>query len=249
MTDSRGALGVLSIVALAGAIACAPADDAAVAAAEPAAETASAPIALAFMTHLDANMPEQDVFIEREAGSGEVWRVTAGDNDMSAPVYRTAEYVPHDPFNDAAVGPYAMGEPLGFTVGDWLAHSGSGTYECVGGVGHVDMSFTGLVPNGVYTIWHAFMASPPTDPFVQPLELPLGARDGSESVFTADEDGTATVVRDVEPCLEMSDLHTAAVLAINYHSDGLTYGPMPGEFGNRAHIPLFLMLPSREGIE
>ncbi len=38
------------------------------------------------------------------------------------------------------------------------------------------------------------------------------------------------------------------MLAINYHSDGKTYGGDPGEFGYNAHIPLFLMLPNREGL-
>ena len=39
------------------------------------------------------------------------------------------------------------------------------------------------------------------------------------------------------------------MLAINYHSDGKTYGPLPGAFGLNAHIPLFVMLPKREGLE
>ena len=41
-------------------------------------------IDLAFITHLDANLPEQDVFIERESGSNHVYRPTIGDNDMNA---------------------------------------------------------------------------------------------------------------------------------------------------------------------
>ena len=205
-------------------------------------------IDLAFMTHLDMDLPEQDVYIERVPGSGEVWRVTKGDNDMSAQLYKAAVTVEHDPFNPDAVGPHPKGEPLGLTLGEWLRHQGWGTYTCVDGEGSLNAQFSGLVPNGVYTMWHAFIALPPTTPFSGTLDLPLGARDGSESVFRADENGEAAFVHRFKPCLEMSDVWTTSMLAINYHSDGMTYGADPGEFGYNAHIPLFLMLPNREGI-
>jgi hypothetical protein len=216
-------------------------------AARPAAKTVS--IDLAFMTHLDMELPEQDVYIEREPGSGEVWRVTVGDNDMSAPLYKTAMTVKHDPFNEKAIGPHPKGEPLGMTLGQWLRHQGTGTYTCSNGAGTLKTSFSGLVPNGVYTMWHAFIALPPTTPFSGTLDLPLGARDGSESVFTASAEGKAAFEHSFSPCLEMSDVWTTSMLAINYHSDGKTYGGLPGDFGLNAHIPLFLMLPNREGLE
>ena len=206
-------------------------------------------IDLAFVTHLDMEMPEQDVFIEREPGSGDVYRVTLGDNDMSAPLFKTAVKVPHNPFDPDAVGPHPKGEPLGMTLGQWLRHQGTGSYTCEQGVGTLKTSFTGLVPEGVYTMWHAFVALPPTDPFSGTLDLPLGARDGSTSVFTADESGRAAFDHSFTPCLQMSDVWTTALLAINYHSDGKTYGADPGAFGLNAHIPLFLKLPKREGIE
>ncbi len=204
---------------------------------------------LAFMTHLDMELPEQDVYIEREPGSGTVYRVTPGDHNMNAPLYATAEGVPHDPFNPDAIGPYAKGQPLGMTLGEWLRHSGTGTYSCQNRTGTLDLSFSGLVPNGVYTMWHAFMAIPPPVPFTGTLDLPLGARDGSESVFTASADGTAQFEHTFQPCLQMSDTWTTSMLAINYHSDGLTYGGHPGSFGDVAHIPLFVMLPLRDGVD
>jgi hypothetical protein len=203
---------------------------------------------LAFMTHLEMDLPEQDVFIERVPGSGQVFRVTKGDNDMSAPLYKAAVETPHDPFDPAAIGPHPKGEPLGMTLGRWLQHRGTGTYTCVDNVGTLELSFSGLVPNGVYTMWHAFIALPPTTPFSGTLDLPLGARDGSESVFVADAEGNAEFVHTFTPGLEMSDVWTTSMLAINYHSDGRTYGGLPGAFGLNAHIPLFLMLPSRDGI-
>ncbi len=214
--------------------------------AEPAAEVS---IDLAFVTHLDMNLPEQDAFIERVPGSGEVFRVTTGDNDMKAPLFKTAVPVEHNPFDPAAVGPHPKGDPMGMTLGQWLQHSGTGRYTCREGEGILDTKFTGLVPNGVYTMWHAFMALPPTEPFSGTLDLPLGARDGSESIFTADSKGRASFVHRFQPCLELSDVWTTAMLAINWHSDGKTYGADPGKWGYNSHIPVFLMLPPREGIQ
>ncbi len=204
---------------------------------------------LAFITHLDLDLPEQDVFIEREAGSGSVYRVTAGDNDMNAPLFKTAVKVPHNPFDPKAVGPHPKGEPMGMTLGQWLKHRGTGTYTCTDGTGSLEAEFTGLVPDGVYTMWHAFVALPPTDPFSGILDLPLGARDGSESVFRAAADGTARFTHSFKPCLQMTGEWITSMLAIAYHSDGKTYGAYPGDFGLNAHVPLFLMLPNREGIE
>ena len=187
-------------------------------------DTDAVSIDLAFITHLDMELPEQDVFIEREAGSDDVYRVTKGDNNMNAPLYKTAVPVKHNPFDPKAVGPHPKGEPMGMTLGQWLRHQGTGKYTCENGVGTLSTSFSGLVPNGLYTMWHAFIALPPTEPFSGTLDLPLGARDGSESVFTADADGTARFVHSFRPCLEMSDVWTSSMLAINYHSDGKTYG-------------------------
>jgi len=204
---------------------------------------------IAFQTHLDMNLPEQDVYIERVAGSREVWRVTTGHNDMNAPLFKVAVETRHNPFDEKALGPHPKGDPVGMTLGRWLKHAGTGTYSCSEGVGTLDLSFSGLVPNGVYTMWHAFIALPPTEPFSGTLDLPLGARDGSESVFVADENGEATFVHTFMPGLEMSDVWTTAMLAINYHSDGKTYGGLPGAFGLNAHVPLFVMLPNREGIQ
>ena len=127
-----------------------------------------------------------------------------------------------------------------------MRHRGTGRYSCVSGTGRLETRFTGLVENGVYTMWHSFTAQRATRPFSGFLELPLGARDGSTSVFVADENGAATFTHTFKPCLQMSDAWTTAMLAINYHSDGRTYAGLPGNFGFNVHVPLFCELPSRE---
>lgn len=204
---------------------------------------------LAFVTHLDIDLPEQDVYIEREPGSGKVYRVTTGDHNMNAPLYAAAKAIPHNPFSPAAIGPHKKGAPLGMTLGQWLKHAGTGTYSCESGTGTLELNFSGLVPDGVYTMWHAFMALPPPEPFTGTLDLPLGARDGSESIFVADANGKQTFTHTFAPCLQMSDTWTTAMLALAYHSDGKTYGGHPGKFGYNSHVPLFVMLPLREGVD
>ena len=209
----------------------------------------SATIELAFVTHLDMDLPEQDVFIEREISSDEVYRVTKADHNLNAPLYKAAVPVKHDPFDPDAIGPHPKGEPLGLTLGQWLKHRGTVRYHCSSGEGRLEAELSGLVPNGVYTLWHAFIALPPTKPFSGTLDLPLGARDGSESVFKANAAGQAHLHRVFKPCLEMSDVWTSSMLAINWHSDGKTYGADPGAFGHNAHVPLFVILPPRDGIQ
>jgi len=205
-------------------------------------------IELTFSTHREASLPEQDVFIERQPGSGQVYRPTIADIDMGVPLYKAARKVPHNPFDAGAVGPYARGEPFGMTLGRWLQHRGSARYSCENGRGRLQARFSGLVPNGVYTFWHEFTAIPATRPFSGYLVLPLGARDGSTSVFVADSHGDASFRQTFIPCLQLSDTWTTSLIAINYHSDGRTHAAYPGDFGYNAHMPLFVLLPPREGI-
>ena len=65
----------------------------------------------------------------------------------------------------------------------------------------------------------------------------------------ADGKGEAAFKHTFKPCLQMSDVWTTSMLAINYHSDGKTYAGLPGDFGYNAHVPLFVMLPPRDGIQ
>ena len=59
-------------------------------------------------------------FVEKTAGSGEVYRVLPDERDayLDAPVYATAEPVHHNPISAEASGPYAKGEALEMTLGE-----------------------------------------------------------------------------------------------------------------------------------
>ena len=203
---------------------------------------------LTFILHIDDGMTEQDVFYEREPGSGQVWRPTAATRDLDAPLYTPAEAVPHTPLQTDNIGPWPIGTPLGVTLGEWLAASGGGTYSCVDGQGEISVSFENLVPNGVYTMWHDFFVWPPTEPFIGTYDLPFGARDGSENVFVADADGNATFDRSFQPCLQLSGEQLLSELAIAWHSDGNSHGHEPGEFSTVTHVQMFVILPQRAGI-
>ena len=210
------------------------------------AQTDDYQVDLTFVNHFQAGMNEQDVFVERDVGASEVYRATAADEDPGIPLYATTEAVAHNPSDMADVGPFAKGQPLDLTLGEWLAGTGSATLGCEGGQGSLQADFTNLVPDATYTIWHFYMPEPATVPF-QSIDLPLGARDGSQNTFTTDASGNALFNTLFEGCLPLSleSLHSA--LALAYHSDGQTYGLSAGDFGANSHVQLFVAFPTAAG--
>jgi hypothetical protein len=204
------------------------------------------PIELTFVDHLQAGLIELDVFVEKVPGSGLVYRVLPEERDqfLDAPLFTTATAQHHDPFDAKKAGPYLKGEPLGMTLREWLNASGTATCSCEGGWGTIKGEFENLVPNAVYTMWHFFMPAPPTEPFAGTLDLPLGERDGSQSVFTTDANGKATLDIRFERCLQLGENQLMSGLAIAFHSDKKTYASYPGPFGKVTHVQLFAMLPN-----
>ena len=149
---------------------------------------------------------------------------------------------------DPAVGIAPVADRDFYRNGRFPEAQGEGRYRCEDGAGELRVEFAKLVPNGVYTMWHAFMAWPPTEPFIGTYDLPIGARDGSASVFVADARGNATLVRRFKPCLQLTGEHLAAELAVGWHSDRETSGPLPGEFATKSHIHMYTGLPKRSGL-
>lgn len=205
-------------------------------------------MSLTFIFHIDEDLTEQDVFFEKVPGSDEVFRPTKATRDMGAPLFAAGTPVPHTPLQVENTGPFPKGKPLGITLGDWFAAEGGGSYVCENGTGKVDLTFENLVPNGLYTLWHDFAVWPPTDPFLGFYDVPFGARDGSENAFVADASGNAHVVREITPCLQLSGEQLISELAIAWHSDGNTYGPLPGTFSTVTHVQMYVTLPKRTGL-
>jgi hypothetical protein len=209
------------------------------------------PVTLTFVDHLKAGLIEQDVYVEKKQGSGKVYRVQPTEKDiyLEKELYSAREANHHDPFDVGSTGPVAMGRPLGMKLSKWLSAKGTATYVCDAGWGKLKASFENLVPNATYTMWHFFMSAPPTVPFNGTLDVPLGDRDGSQSVFKTDARGRAVLDITFEHCLQFSDNQLVSALAIAYHSDGQTYGGSPGPFGKATHVQLFAMLPNVDDLQ
>ncbi len=201
---------------------------------------------LKFVDHLEMGLNELDVFVARRGSEKHVYRVgpDGAKAHLASPLYAAASAVAHNPFDPDAVGPHPKGRSLGLTLGQWLAAEGAAEVRCDDGRGTVAARFSNLVPNAVYTMWYAFVPTPPTQPFTGALDLPLGARDGSQSQFVSDSAGNAEYQASFVPCLAPSNEQLMSMLAIAWHSDGKTYGSSPGAFGSRSHVQLFAPLPS-----
>lgn len=214
------------------------------------AQMANDQINLVFVDHLKAGLIEQDVFVEKVPGTGMVYRVQPSEREkyMDAQLYTSKDPIKHDPFNARHAGPYKKGQPLGMTLKEWLMASGTATYTCEDGWGQFEATFENMIPNATYTIWHFFMAKESTDPFNGTLDLPLGDRDGTQSVFTTDENGNGKLSIRFEKCLQLGDIQLASAIAIAYHSDGNTYGALSGDFGSVTHAQLFAILPDANDV-
>jgi len=204
-------------------------------------------IDVALVNHILLGLPEQDAFIETDEDPSMVFRVegeaAADPLNLAKQAYAVTEETHHDAFKvgDNPVGPYKKGADLGFTLGEWLAGEGAGTYTVTDGKATLDLTFTDLVPNGVYTLWCSRVTLSPIPNIV---DLPCGEIDGSTNAFTADADGNATVANLAVQTFNDSTETTVNVIAVAYHSDGNTYGPKPGEFGLNSHVQLAFIVPA-----
>ncbi|MEZ4732408.1 MAG: hypothetical protein R3E79_35295 [Caldilineaceae bacterium] len=78
-------------------------------------------VALQLVSHVAAGMAEQDVYVAKSEGAGEVFRITGDEVDayMDAPVYASQEAIAHDLFglSDNPVGPYPQRCPWALPCG------------------------------------------------------------------------------------------------------------------------------------
>jgi hypothetical protein len=126
----------------------------------------------------------------------------------------------------------APGKPLGFTLAEWLAAEGTVTItELPSGRARIVAHFTGLRPNGVYSLFENHFDQQPVG--FTPLD---GA--GNHNSFRAGRNGTATVTVMAPGMLT----HANAVLLV-YHSDFKTHGASRGDPGVTAHHQLIARLP------
>ncbi len=207
------------------------------------------PVDLFFTFNAHADMPEMDVYLPCADQPDMVCRVQPKDvaTRRDEQLFGSADMILHDPANPDAVGPYERGKPLGVTLGDWFLAGGTARLSCDDpGTGRVRARFENLVPNAVYTMWFAWVASPMTAGRFSTSDSPIGAMDGSESAFWTDDKGNARFEATHVPCFELSSERMWTMLAIAYHSDDTVYGPWVGPMGQVSHVHMFQMLPSEE---
>lgn len=196
-----------------------------------------------FITHIAADLAEQHVYIESSDNPEQVVRVKgeAATAAMAQPVYASATATETDflELGPNPFGPFPKGEALGFTLEEWLAATGNGTYTLNGDMAELNFTFQNLVPNGVYTMWCSRLTLAPT--FAEDLH-PCGAQDGSQNTFVADAQGNGSF-NVTMPAMPASSEDIISDIAVAYHSDGQTYGSSPGDFGRVTHVQLFVAEP------
>ena len=141
---------------------------------------------------------------------------------------------PCDPDQPDLLEPVLAPDGHWLTFGELSQVSGRASLKCHKKGTHVVLEMSGLIPDGVYTIWLLTFEAPGFTPDFAHLigEGSLGASDGSENVIIASAEGEGTLsvfqpagalseFGEVTGCLfEEFEFHVVGV----YHPDGMTYG-------------------------
>ena len=174
-----------------------------------------------FVTPADAAWPDQADEVQVYEGDvfeivGSTLRHPSESTEPSAPI-----------FNNAGVN-------LGLTWGQWSAASATSDVRSGGLLRprtDIRLTFTGLVPNGVYSVFWGTLQPDSENPLCPGVErtLALPSTDARQkpdaSSFVASSKGKASF----HGRLDGNLLESASQVFINviYHSNGQTYGPLP----------------------
>ena len=169
-----------------------------------------------------------------------------GENDPEAHIRNLSGGIPEDP-DELLYKPfggdfYPILAPDGhhITLEEWSTAQATSIISCNGSTTNYSLTMTGLIPNGVYTVWNFIYASskkPGNDVIGNIAGGPLGPSDGSKNAFTASETGSASLDFGVsggeqlsfgnQPNCAITDAG-GSIMVILYHIDGQTYGPQDG---------------------
>lgn len=114
------------------------------------------------------------------------------------------------------------------TLSEWQSAKGNFMVKCNGNTSTVEIALEGLIPNGTYTFWLAFLNKPKkvgestniaTD-FIFPINPPLVS--GTENVVIAGANGTINVTKEHPSCILTQEI--ALVIPVVYHINGNTFG-------------------------
>jgi hypothetical protein len=153
--------------------------------------------------------------------------IVAADGTLDSPHDLLFDVDPFDPSKPDLLSQVLKpdGQPL--TFGEFSQARGMASVKYTPMGSHVVIKASGLIPNGVYTVWLMTFAAPGFTPNFENLisELPLGPSDGSRNTITASAAGEGALSTfHAGRLFDEFEFHFALV----YHPDGQTYGPTPG---------------------
>jgi len=151
-------------------------------------------------------------------------------------------------FRDPFIAPLPDPEPLlapdgsQVTLGEFTAAEGRVRVKCVGEDMLLDAHFSGLLPNGVYTLWLALLNPPFDGTFANLFAVgAAGPQDGSQNGFRASASGEGQVSLMIsegpltfipgeiqDGCLFDDPTIAQWFIVGAYHTDGQTHGGDPG---------------------
>ncbi len=180
----------------------------------------------------------QDVFVERnDIAADQVMRLDLPEvkdpSNIKKTMYTAAKPTQPDPTKRGPnpLGPFPKGASLGFTVEQWVAATGTGTYTLDGDNGELQLSFQNLRPNGLYTAWCGIRGADAC------------TADAAANEFRADAQGNGSMRIKVKR-LPDTGPGGPSVVAMAYHSDNESCGASPCDFGLNSHVQLEWVLPA-----
>ncbi len=116
------------------------------------------------------------------------------------------------------------------TLSEFKTAKGNLMVHCNGNTATVEIALEGMIPNGTYTFWLAYLnktkkAGESIDfmnDFVNPTNPPIGSSSGTENIVIAGADGTINVTLEHSSCILTDEV--ALVIPILYHLNGKTFG-------------------------
>ena len=102
--------------------------------------------------------------------------------------------------------------------------------HCNGNSSTIEISLEGMIPNGTYTFWLAYMKRKVSvgqsidfaNDFVNQTNPPIGPSDGSGNVVVADVDGKINLRLEHSTCILTDEV--GLVIPVLYHLNGKTFG-------------------------
>ncbi len=146
-------------------------------------------------------------------------------------------------FSDQQLVPIYAPDGHQLTFSEWKEAEGTARFRCNGRATFYEMEFSGLIPNGVYTVWVSPLLSQKT---VQSVWTPdtdmlglgaLGGSGGLKNIVLADEMGNAVLTGDMGsgPLSNFGEIASCVLtsarglaMIVDYHIDGNTYGDTAG---------------------